>query len=72
MAQVKEKENEIENITGKYETTVRKLKTELDERCQEIQSLRAEKVKFYLYILLHHVYQITSLFWNCIIFYFVQ
>ena len=49
MEQTKEeKDNEFKNITEKYDTTVSKLKTELNDGSQQIQSLRAEKVKVYL------------------------
>ena len=44
----KEKDNEIRNITEKYETAVMKLKTELNDGNLQIQSLRAEKVNVYL------------------------
>ena len=49
MEQMKEeKDNEIKNITEKYETTVSKLKTELNDGNLQIQSFRAEKVNVYL------------------------
>ena len=39
-----EKDNEIKNITEKYETTIKKLRTELDDSSQQIQILMDEKV----------------------------
>ena len=44
----KEKDNEIRNITEKYETAVMKLKTELSDGSEQIQNLIAEKVNVYL------------------------
>ena len=49
MEQLKEeKDNEIRNITAKYETTVTKLKAKLSDGSLQIQTLRAEKVNAYL------------------------
>ena len=48
MEQMKEeKDNEIMNITEKYQTKIRTLKTELNDGSQQIESLRAEKVNVY-------------------------
>ena len=41
------KDNEIRNITVKYETTINKLKADLIDGSQQIQILRAEKVNVY-------------------------
>ena len=41
------KDNEIRNITEKYETTINKLKADLIDGSQQIQILRAEKVNVY-------------------------
>ena len=58
MEQMKEqKDNEIRNITEKYETAVMKLKTELSDGSKQIQNLRAEKVNVYLCITLPSVYK---------------
>ena len=60
MKQIKEeKDNEIRNITGMYETTVNSLKTEVNNGCQQIQSLKAEKVNVYLSNT-YHVYKNNS------------
>ena len=49
MEQIKEeKDNEIRNITAKYETTVMKLKAKLIDKSKQIQTLRVEKVNAYL------------------------
>ena len=45
-----EKDNEIKNITEKYETAVKKLSTELNDGSQQIQTLMDEKVNFTFYI----------------------
>ena len=45
-----EKDDEIKNITEKYETAVKKLSTELNDASQQIQTLMDEKVKFTFYI----------------------
>ena len=45
-----EKDNEIKNITEKYETAVKKLGAELNDGSQQIQILMDEKVKFTFYI----------------------
>ena len=56
MKQMKEeKDNEIRNITEKYEKAVMKLKTELSDGSKQIQILRAEKVNVYLCITLPSV-----------------
>ena len=52
-----EKDNEIRNITERYETAVMKLKTELRDGSKQIQILRAEKVNVYLCIILPGVYK---------------
>ena len=58
MEQMKEeKDNEIRNITEKYETAVMKLKTELSDGSKQIQILTAEKVNVYLCITLSSVYK---------------
>ena len=41
------KDNEIRNITVKYETTINKLKADLIDGSQQIQILRAGKVNVY-------------------------
>ena len=47
----KDKDNQIKNITEKYETTVSKLKTEVGDGGQQIQIIRAEKVNIIYYLL---------------------
>ena len=41
------KDNEIRNITEKYETTINKLKADLIDGSQRIQILRTENVNVY-------------------------
>ena len=52
MKQIKEeKDNKIRNITEKYETTTRTLRTELKDSSQQIESLKAQKVNMGLCVI---------------------
>ena len=52
MKQIKEeKDNKIRNITEKYETTTRTLRTELKDSSQQIESLKAQKVNIGLCVI---------------------